>query len=309
MTSLLTSLDQIPKELRGSVIAVGNFDGVHKGHAQLVSQLSRLGKQLRAPVLVLTFDPPPILLLKPNIPRLPPITSIPRRAELLGKLGVDAVLALPTSVDLLSLSATQFFELLLKSIAPQAMVEGPNFRFGKDRQGDTQLLTSLCQEHHVRFQVAPSFDDRQGMISSSRIRQLLAQGQISEANLMLTEPYRLRGVVGRGAGRGVGLGFPTANLVSIDSIVPGAGVYAGRVELNGQQFNAAVNIGSNPTFGEDNTKVEVHILGLSQDLYGQPLQCALLAKIREVQKFAGLEQLRQQIKQDLAKIIDLAENN
>ncbi len=304
MIPLLTDLHEVPSDFQGGVVAVGNFDGVHRGHASLIQRLVSLSKQIGGRSLVITFDPHPSTLLRPDLPVLEPLTTLARRAELLGELGVDGLLALPTSPQLLELSPIEFYQrVLVGELKIRGMVEGPNFRFGKDREGDVQLLQQICSRDQIQFQIADSIDDPQGMISSSRIRQLLVAGDVAQAATMLTRPFRVSGVVTRGAGRGTGLGFPTANLDQIRSMLPGHGVYAGRVEVGGQAYRAAMNLGPNPTFGENRTKVEVHIIDLKQDLYGQTLHCDMIAKVRDVVRFEGVQQLLAQIKQDLTKVV------
>ena len=304
MIPLLTDLHEVPSDFQGGVVAVGNFDGVHRGHASLIQRLVSLSKQIGSRSLVITFDPHPSTLLRPDLPVLEPLTTLARRAELLGELGVDGLLALPTSPQLLELSPIEFYQrVLVGELKIRGMVEGPNFRFGKDREGDVQLLQQICSRDQIQFQIADSIDDPQGMISSSRIRQLLVAGDVAQAATMLTRPFRVSGVVTRGAGRGTGLGFPTANLDQIRSMLPGHGVYAGRVEVGGQAYRAAMNLGPNPTFGENRTKVEVHIIDLKQDLYGQTLHCDMIAKVRDVVRFEGVQQLLAQIKQDLTKVV------
>jgi riboflavin kinase / FMN adenylyltransferase len=308
MIPLLTDLHEVPSDFQGGVVAVGNFDGVHRGHASLIKRLVSLSKQLGGRSLVITFDPHPSTLLRPDLPVLEPLTTLARRAELLGELGVDGLLALPTSPQLLELSPIEFYQrVLVGELKIRGMVEGPNFRFGKDREGDVQLLQQICSRDQIQFQVADSIDDPQGMISSSRIRQLLVAGDVAEAAAMLTRPFRVSGIVTRGAGRGTGLGFPTANLAQIRSMLPGHGVYAGRVEVGGQAYRAAMNLGPNPTFGENRTKVEVHIIDLKQDLYGQTLHCDMIAKVRDVVRFEGIQQLLAQIEQDLTKVVQLVQ--
>lgn len=308
MIPLLTDLHEVPSDFQGGVVAVGNFDGVHRGHASLIQRLVSLSKQIGGRSLVITFDPHPSTLLRPDLPVLEPLTTLARRAELLGELGVDGLLALPTSPQLLELSPIEFYQrVLVGELKIRGMVEGPNFRFGKDREGDVQLLQQICSRDLIQFQVADSIDDPQGMISSSRIRQLLVAGDVAQAATMLTRPFRVSGIVTRGAGRGTGLGFPTANLDQIRSMLPGHGVYAGRVEVGGQAYRAAMNLGPNPTFGENRTKVEVHIIDLKQDLYGQTLHCGMIAKVRDVVRFEGIQQLLAQIEQDLTKVVQLVQ--
>jgi riboflavin kinase/FMN adenylyltransferase len=207
---------------------------------------------------------------------------------------------------LLDLTPIQFYDqVLVQRLGMRAMVEGDNFRFGKDRAGDVRLLSEICQRDEIRFEVAASIADQHGLVSSSRIRKLLTEGNVSQANTMLTRPYRISGLVSRGAGRGAGLGFPTANLANIKTLIPGHGVYAATVELDGKPYAAAINIGPNPTFGEMQSKVEVHIVGWQKDLYGQSLDCNLLEKVRDVVRFENVSQLLNQIQLDVDKVAKL----
>lgn len=292
--------NQIPTTLQAGAVAVGNFDGIHRGHAQLIGQLIQLAKSIDGPAVVMTFDPPPMSVLHPQRPALPPITPLARRAELLAELGVDGLIVLPTNSELLNLSADQFFhQILVDKLRLRGMVEGPNFRFGKNRGGDIQVLQQLCRHYTVPLQIAQAANDSSTMISSTRIRAMLSEGDVTSANNLLTRPFRLSGIVSRGAGRGNRLLFPTANLTQIQSLVPAHGVYATRVHYGGQQYQAAMNIGPNPTFGEQSSKIEVHLIRFDGDLYDQPLHCDLMARIREVRKFNSKDELRQQIQLDL----------
>jgi riboflavin kinase/FMN adenylyltransferase len=303
MIPVITDLTELPPSLRGGCAAVGNFDGVHRGHARLVESLVQMARQTNGPAVVVTFDPPPIILLKPEIPVLPPITSLQRRAELLGQLGVNALIALPTTHELLNLSPKQFFDqVIVGQLGSRGMVEGPNFFFGKDRQGDTKLLAEFCAEEKMSLTVIAAASDATGMISSSRIRQLLAEGEIVNANQMLTQPFRISGLVSQGAGRGRHLLFPTANIVQIPSLVPAHGVYGGLVEIENVSYRAAVNIGPNPTFSEANSKVEIHLLDWHGSLYDQQLHCDLLTKIRSIHKFDSVDSLRKQIQEDIMHV-------
>jgi riboflavin kinase/FMN adenylyltransferase len=292
--------NQIPTTLQAGAVAVGNFDGIHRGHAQLIGQLIQLVRSIDGPAVVMTFDPPPMSVLYPERPTLPPITPLARRAELLAELGVDGLIVLPTNPELLNLSADQFFQqILVNKLRLRGMVEGPNFRFGKNRGGDIQVLEQLCRQYTVQLQIAQAANDSSEMISSTRIRALLSEGDVATANKLPTRPFRLSGIVSRGAGRGNRLLFPTANLTQIQSLVPAHGVYATRVHYGGQQYQAAMNIGPNLTFGEQSSKIEVHLLQFDGDLYDQPLHCDLMARIREVRKFNSKDELRQQIQLDL----------
>jgi len=300
MISIQTDLKQIPTDFMGGCVAIGNFDGVHQGHACLIRQLVQQADRLQGPALVLTFDPPPIALLKPQAPLQPPITPMPRRAELLGRLGIDGIVVLPTSLDLLSLTPQQFFDqVLIQQLRIQGIVEGPNFRFGKDRAGDTRLLEQLCKRQHIELQIVDAQNSAGEMISSSRIRKLLAAGDVDKSNTLLTQPFQISGVVAAGAGRGHQVLVATANLTQVQSMLPAHGVYGGIVCLSGHAYRAAIHIGPNPTFGETHSKIELHLLGWQGDLYGQILCCDLLTRVRETRKFNSQTELLNQIRTDL----------
>lgn len=298
--ALFRSLDEFPDALRGAAVSVGNFDGVHLGHARLVETLVAEARRLGGPAVVLTFEPHPAALLRPD--RTPPSLSwIERKAELLGQLGADAIVAYPTDAALLGLDAREFFEqIILGRFAGRAMVEGPNFFFGHDRSGDVALLGRLCDEASVVLKIAEPVVVDGAIVSSSRIRQCVARGDIDQARRMLTQPYRIRGLVARGVGRGVTLGFPTANLEQIDTLLPAEGIYAGRAWVNGEPWPAAVHIGPNRTFDENHTKVEAYLLGFSGDLYGRPVEVDFLARLRDIVRFETSERLIAQMNQDVA---------
>lgn len=303
MTRLIRTLDDFPNDLRGGALAVGNFDGVHAGHQQLLQDLVRQAAELGGPAIVMTFDPPPVAVLVPDRPPTAPLTTIPRRAELLGRLGISALIAYPTDRALVSLSAEQFFnEKVCESIGARAMVEGPNFRFGKDRLGDTALLRDLCEARDMGCNIVEAKVDESGqMVSSSRIRCALGEGDIELANQMLTQPYEIEGIVAKGEQRGRKLGFPTANLEDIQCLVPKHGVYSGAVTLGGSLHPAAIHIGPNITFGEERPKVEVHVLDWDGAIYGERLSCTMLSQIRGLVKFESAEALVKQLKIDTAR--------
>lgn len=301
---LSRSLDRIPPEARAGAISVGNFDGVHRGHAELIRALRRQADHVDGPAVVVTFDPHPAAILRPD--RQPPrLTSIERRAELLGKLGVDHVVVCHTDRAFLQKTANEFFEhVVTGALAAKAMVEGPNFFFGRGREGDVERLRELCQRAHIQLSIVEPSLEHQEMISSTRIRNHLLAGEIEQANELLTAPYALRGRVISGESRGTSIGFPTANLGEIENMVPQHGVYASALTLQGKRLLAATHIGPNPTFDEQQAKVEVHILDWTGDLYGQVLHVDFLHKVREIARFESVEALRQQLKNDIACVRD-----
>ena len=298
---MLFSELQVPTSAKRGVVTVGNFDGVHRGHQSMLAQVRSIARQASVPAVVVSFDPHPINVLKPQV-NLPRLSTIAVRTRLLKEFGADGVVILPVDHQLLGMSPQQFFEdVVQKQLNAVGMVEGPDFRFGKERAGDTAVLQQLCGAHGVTLTVIDAVCVDDEMISSTRIRQLIRSGELDSAIEMLGHPYALTGNVVHGAGRGSTIGIPTANLADIEVLLPGHGVYAGRCRLKGQTFAAAVNIGSNPTFGEDDVKVECHIIDYSGDLYGQFLDVELLARIREPQQFADAEELTTAIERDIER--------
>jgi riboflavin kinase/FMN adenylyltransferase len=297
---LLRQVTNLPSELRAGAVAIGNFDGVHLGHARIVGRVIEKARELGGPALVFTFDPHPVRLLRPaEAP--PPLTWTDRKAELLAELGIDAVVAYPTDDELLRLSPQEFFERIVRDqLDARGMVEGPNFCFGRARSGTIDVLRRLTQESGISLDVVEPLSVDGQYVSSSRIRRLLGDGQVDSALRLLTQPYRIRGMVVHGAGRGAKLGFGTANLDAIDTILPASGVYAGRGFVNNTRWPAAIHIGPNPTFGDQGVKVEVHLAGWDgTPLYGQPLEVDFLAPLRRVRRFAGVDELKRQLTTDV----------
>ena len=257
---LIRKLSDFPASMQGGALTIGNFDGVHKGHGVLINELKRFAAELNGPAIVFTFDPHPVRLLRPE-QTPPPLTWTNRKADLLAELGVDAVVAYPTNRDMLELTYQEFFDqIIIERLGAKAMVEGPNFFFGRQREGNIENLGQLCEQNSVRLKIVEPILESEAYISSSRIRDLIRSGDVDAAREMLTRPYRIRGMVTHGAARGSKIGFPTANLDAIDTLIPSMGVYAGRTYVHGRSHWSAIHIGPNPTFGEEHPKVESHLL-------------------------------------------------
>jgi riboflavin kinase/FMN adenylyltransferase len=303
---LLQDLDDLPKALQAGAVAIGNFDGVHRGHARIVERLLARARQVDGPAIVFTFEPHPVQLLRPaETP--PPLTWIDRKAELLGALGADAVVAYPTDRTLLSLSPEDFFRFVIRErLQARALVEGPNFYFGRDRAGDVETLSQLCQRHQIQLEIVEPLVADGSYVSSSRIRALIRMGDVRQANGLLTQPYRVRGEVRRGAGRGASIGFATANLDPSGMCLPAKGVYAGRAYLPQLVFPAAINIGPNPTFGEHAVKFETHMVGIDRSLYGEWLEVEFLDRLRDVSPFSSIETLKEQLAKDVQATMKIA---
>jgi riboflavin kinase/FMN adenylyltransferase len=297
---IVRHLEELTDAMRGGAVAIGNFDGVHRGHLKIVERLLQRAAEVSGPAVIFTFDPHPVRILRPTeCP--PPLTWTERKAQLLAAYGVDRVVAYPTDRALLELSAREFFHrIVCQALGARGVVEGPNFFFGRGREGNVETLREFCGAAGISLDVVePCVLDGE-LVSSSLVRRLVAEGNVSRARRMLSSPYRIRGMVTHGVGRGAELGYPTANLEAIDTLLPAEGVYAGVGWVNGTARPAAIHIGPNPTFGEGHLKVEVHLIDYDDALYGQPLEVEFLDRLRGVVTFADQASLIAQLDKDIA---------
>ena len=303
---LLRLLDNLPADLRHGAVSIGNFDGVHRGHARLIERLLAKAREIGGPAIVFTFDPHPVRLLRPEAAP-PPLTWTDRKAQLLDELGATAIIAYPTDEQLLTLSPEEFFQqIVIDKLAARGIVEGPNFFFGHNRAGRIDTLGRLCDAAGISLEIVQPVKIGHEFVSSSRVREAIQAGDLDLARQLLTRPYRLRGMVTHGAGRGGKLGFPTANLSAIDTLLPAQGVYAATAITPLGNWPAAVNIGPNPTFGDQNFKVEVHLIGFNGSLYGQPLEVDFLARLRSIRPFESVAALKTQLARDIASAREIA---
>jgi riboflavin kinase/FMN adenylyltransferase len=303
---IIRNLDQLPASARGGAVTIGNFDGVHRGHVAIVQRLLERADAVAGPAVVFTFDPHPVRILRPEqCP--PPLTWTERKAELLAAQRVDWIVAYPTDEALLQLTAAEFFErIVIHSLAARALVEGPNFYFGHNREGTIDRLKQLTAAANVSLDIVPPVVIEGQIVSSSRVRELVRTGNVEAAANLLSAPYRIRGMVTHGAGRGAKIGFPTANLSGIDTLLPAQGVYAGRAEFGEQSYPAAINLGPSPTFGDAMIRVEVHLIGMAEPLYGQPLEVDFLARLRDIRPFDSPEALVAQLHHDIDDVKRIA---
>ncbi|MBV8487474.1 MAG: riboflavin biosynthesis protein RibF [Planctomycetaceae bacterium] len=311
----IENVDDFPARARGALVTVGNFDGVHRGHQRIIGRLRARAEAAGVLALAVTFDPHPVLLLRPDKAPVPLVWP-EREIALLKGAGAHEVVVFRTGRWLLDLTARQFFDqVICRQFAARGLVEGPNFRFGQDRQGDVETLATWCAEAGIDFEVVDPIEEGGRLISSSLIRELLTQGSVEEAARLLSRPHRIRGIVTHGAGRGAGIGIPTINLEGIDTLIPLDGVYAMRAIVGGEgpepqrTWAAACNIGPNPTFGEQTRKVEAHLLDFSGDLYGRTVELDFLARLRPTRAFSGLEDLLSQIRADIEATRTICESN
>ena len=293
-------------------VAIGNFDGVHLGHQALLAE-ARRGVRGHGQAVALTFYPHPARVLAPA--KAPPlIMPLERRLALLADTGIDATVVQPFTRELSSVSAEDFIrDVLVRDLAASSVVVGPDFRFGRGRAGDVQLLETLGRALSLSVSViAPvTVGTTAGSqrCSSTRIRQLVEAGEVRGARWLLGRPFELEGAVVQGAARGRTIGFPTANLVPETELRPAVGIYAARAVLldgpaSGTTHLAAVSIGYNPTFEAQGAPVtvEAHLLDFAGDLYGRRLRLELWDRLRDEQKFESVDALVAQIAADVARV-------
>lgn len=292
------SLDGI--SLRDSWLTVGVYDGVHRGHQQIIHRLTSAAHRAGAPAVVVSFWPHPASVL--GGAEVKCLTTPDERAGLLSGLGVDLVVTLTFDRKLANTSATDFVSHLQGALDFHHLLIGYDFALGKGREGNAARLIEIGKQLDFAVEVIQAVSDESGVISSTEIRKLVATGDVAEAANLLGRPYGLHGPVVHGDSRGRGLGFPTANIEYSDGkILPSNGVYACRANIAGRSYAAAVNVGVRPQFHTDAGKplVEAYLLDFDADLYGQDLALEFVARLRAESRFESVEALVQQIDRDV----------
>lgn len=298
----LTLAGGIPDEFKGSILALGNFDGFHLGHQAVVGRAIARGFHERRPVIVATFDPHPVRFFKPDVPPFR-LMTLDQRELLFGHDGADAMLVFEFGAELASMDAEEFVcEVLAKRVGATGVITGDDFNFGKGRRGDVALLAKIGAEQGIKAEAVPQVELDGERISSGRIRDALVAGDIGTATHMLSRDYAIEGVVQRGDQRGRELGYPTANLEMGDYLRPKYGIYAVRVTLeDGSEHPGVASLGVRPTFEPARELLEAHLFGFEGDLYGRKIEVALHAYIRGEQKFDSVEALVAEMKRDEAE--------
>ena len=290
----------LPASMRGAAVALGNFDGVHRGHAHGLA--SAHAARPDAPLAVLTFEPHPRELFRPDDPPFR-LTLPSTRADLLGRLGVQHVIEVGFDHPFSLISADEFITAVLHdAIGAVHLACGPDFAFGHRRGGDVPLLAVRAEGYGMGLTVGPPLADARGPISSTRIRRALQDGYPERATADLGRPWSIRGTVAHGDARGRTIGFPTANIALGTQLEPARGVYAVTAPLNGTIVPGVANIGRRPTVADGTlSRVEAHFFDFTGDLYGRELDVSLHAFLRAERRFEGIEALRTQIAADAAE--------
>jgi riboflavin kinase/FMN adenylyltransferase len=297
-------LDQINGPLKNAVITIGNFDGVHIGHQALFHEVIEKAQAIGGTSVAMTFEPHPLRVLKQN--NHPPlITLYEQKSELIERTGIDVLICVPFTLEFAALSAEQFVrDLLVQKIGIKAIVVGQDYNFGKNREGNIDLLKFYGPKYGFEVIVAGWIKSPRALaerISSTKIRELVRDGRMEQAEKMLGRNYQIRGKVVTGRDRGGKLlGIPTANINLHDELCPKTGIYAVTVECEGNQHRGVANIGYSPTFEDHEFTVEVHIFDFSDNIYSKKIRVNFIKRIRDEIKFSNISELIDQIKRDIA---------
>ncbi len=291
----------LPPDGRGSVVTVGTFDGVHRGHWAVLEEIGRRARATGRRSVLVTFHPHPLRIVRPE--EAPPLLTTPdEKKEILAESGLDYALFLPFTRTLAAYAPRRFVEeILVARAGVRELVIGYDHGFGRGRSGDVGTLESIGAELGFTVDVVPPVEGPGGNVSSTRIRRAVAAGDMAAAREGLGRPYSLRGVVVRGDGRGQSMGFPTANLrvPHADKLLPPAGIYAVRGVLRRGTHPGALHLGPRPTFRGSSSTVELHLIGFSGDLYGEEVRVDFVRHLRNVEPFATVPELVEQIRKDV----------
>lgn len=294
---IICGFENLPSISKNTITAIGNFDGIHLGHKKILEFLSKNADELGLFSMVLTFSPHPEKILGEKRKKM--IQTLDQRLEEIKKFGIQAVLVISFDKKFSNFSGQEFIQkILVNLLRAKVLVVGKNFRFGKNREGDTSLLRRLASRFNLQVFSLPSVSKGGMIVSSSLIRKFLQDGEIEKANFLLGRTYGIEGEVIKGKSRGKILGFPTANIQTRNEIVP-PGVFITNVEIGSKKIASLTNIGHCPTFGQQETNIESYIINFSKNLYGKKLRIYFIKKLREEIKFDTSEKLSQQIKKDL----------
>jgi riboflavin kinase/FMN adenylyltransferase len=298
---IIRNLDDIRGKLTNAVVTIGNFDGVHLGHRRIFQRVRDAAVALDGVSVVITFIPHPLKLF-PSLKSLQLITPYAEKESLVEASGIDYLLVIPFTEQFAALTAPEFISrILLGLIGMKKLIIGYDYAFGRNREGNVALLRKLGAELGFEVEVLAPIGDGEYVYSSTRIREMIGQGNVKEVVSLLGRHFSFDGTVVHGHQRGKGLGFPTANLATENELIPENGVYAVKVKIVDAIFDGACNIGSNPTFGDDTKSIEVFIFDFDGDLYGRRLRLYFVERIRDERKFPNAASLQQAIQTDVLR--------
>ncbi len=303
MKKLIDGIENLTEKFPYPVLAIGNFDGVHLGHQAIFRMLVDRAKKKNGTSMVFTFEPHPLRIIAPErAPQL--LTPFKEKITLIKSSGIDVVICVNFTREFANIKAEDFVrEMLLKTIGAKEILIGANYRFGKGRKGSPELLKKLGSKHGFKVSIIDEIKLNDVILSSSRIRTLIAKGKIEEASVFLGRHYSVIGIVIEGAKQGKSLlNTPTANIATFNELLPKDGVYAVTVDLDGKIYGGAANIGCNPTFKDKKFSFEVHILDFDNEIRGKTLRVSFIKRIRDEIKFPKIKDLAVQMKKDIDEI-------
>jgi len=299
----------LKRELRRPVLTIGNFDGLHVGHRAIMRTVVARARDLGGEAVVYTFEPHPRKVLRPDRPPQL-LTTLDQKIELLQEMGIDIAIFEPFDREFAAMEPSTFVsEYIHRRIRPMEVFVGYDFRFGRDREGSMRLLTEMGPRLGFSVTIVPEVTIDGRDVNSTRIRELLSEGDVRETQRLLGRPFCTRGIIVEGQRRGRTLGFPTANISPQNEVLPGAGVYAGWARFvddgdpaRGVEIPSVMNVGRRPTFNDDMSFVaEAHLIDFEGDVYGRRIDLTFERRLRAERKFAGPEELKVQIAKDVAE--------
>ncbi|MFA5322277.1 MAG: bifunctional riboflavin kinase/FAD synthetase [Smithella sp.] len=294
--------ENISEDFRGSFVTIGNFDGVHLSHRFICRKLASEAQESKAKSMVITFDPHPKMVLHPGIRPFYLITTLEEKLKLLEDCGIDGVLIIPFSLDYSRMTAEEFVhDFLGQKLAIKKIIVGHDYTFGQGKKGNSDYLIARGNDMRFTVEVVDAVKSGENIISSTLIRNLIIKGDFKTATNLLGRYYNVAGLVVNGFGRGVKLGFPTANIEPEKELLPPSGIYAAFVDVEGKRYAAALNIGEKPTFADYTFTFEAYLIDFSGDLRGKRLNTAFVEKLRDIIKFDSPEKLKMQIAADVEK--------
>jgi len=303
--NIIRGVDAIPRDLNRPVLTIGNFDGVHLGHQELLKRVIKRAASIDGTSVVMTFEPHPVQVLRPEKAQRR-LTSLQEKLGIFQSLGIQVAICIDFTPEFAALSADDFIrEILYARIGAKVVIVGSNYKFGKDKAGDIELLKEEGKRYGFEVEVVETIEFDSLRISSSRIREHLNRGEVEEAKRLMGRPYAIEGVVVPGHHRGVELGYPTANIYAVDETLPMEGIYAVKVIHGNEIIDGVCYIGSQPTFAGERLGVEVHLFNFNGVLYHEHLKILFIRMIRGEKKFEDRESLIRQIRDDVEKAKEL----
>lgn len=292
---------------KNSVITIGSFDGIHFAHQVIIDRVIKSKKELKTFGGLVTFEPLPYLYFHPDFHFL--LTPFSEKVKILESLGLDFLFVYEFNDSFANLEPLEFLNKLKEDLSPKKIIIGNDFRFGKGREGDDKLFKNFCEKEGILIEVVPSIKKTGIEVKSTTIREKLILGNVRIANLLLGREYSIRGKVVKGEGRGVLIGYPTANLELLEKnkLIPQDGVYACKVMIEGEDkiYLGVINIGERPTISEGKRSIEVHLLNFEKDILGKELEVFFIQRIRPEFKFENVEKLKERIKEDIEESIKI----